>query len=97
VPHQPVGCHADRLRAVTNIADHIRSQKRQFNQLLNAAFRNALGFSNLAEGFAGTNPIKIPMRTPDVAQQGFVDFHRLVADDELGFDPALAMLKGRRE
>lgn len=97
MPHEPVGCQADRLFSVSDIADHIRSQERQLDHLLYAPFRDTLRVSNLAEGFAGTDHIEIPMRTPDVAQQGFIDFQRFIADDELGFDPAFTMLEWGRD
>ena len=59
--------------------------------MLNAAFRNAFGFGDLAEGFAGTNQIEIPVRTTNVAQQGLIDFRRFVADDQSGFNAAFAV------
>ena len=97
MPHQPVGCQATGLFSAPNFADYVRCQERQFDHLLYAPFRDTLRVSDLVEGFSGTDHIKIPMRAPDVAQQGFVDLYRFVADNKLGFDPALAVLKPGRD
>ena len=66
---EPVGCHANRLPAFADSADHIRGQERQLDQLLNPAFRDAFGLSNFGEGFSGSDKIEVAMRAGDVAQQ----------------------------
>ena len=91
--HQPVRCQTDRLPAVPDGTDNIRGEESQFDQLLNAAFRDVFGLGGLAKGLAGTHQVELPVRVPNVAQHGFVDVRGLGGDDELCLDPTFAMLK----
>ena len=88
---EPVGCHANRLTSFADSADHIRGQECQLDHLLNTTFRDAFGLSNFGEGFSGPDKIEVAMGTGDVAQQSGIYVGRFVADDEFGFNTALAM------
>jgi len=62
MPDQPVRCQPDGLLARPDIPDHVRRKKRKFDQLLDAPFRDALGFRDLTEGFSRKDLIQIPVR-----------------------------------
>ena len=67
MPLEPVGCHPDGLPAFANGSDHVWSQKRQLDELLNAAFRDAFDLGDLGEGFPQPDQIEVSVRSRDIA------------------------------
>lgn len=99
VPHAPVGREAKGLFAIEDIADYVRSEEGQINQLMDPAVRGALGLCDLRQRAACFDLLKPEMRPGDVADEGLVDTCRCIGEDDLRLDATLPQpeREGREE
>ncbi len=72
MPETPLGCEADGLRAIQNIANDVGRVEREADEMLDVPFRGAFAGSDLRDSYARLDPLEPSMRFLDVADQSVI-------------------------
>lgn len=94
---QPLRGEPHGLRAFPDIPDHVGSQKRQFDKLLNAPLRGSFSFRDVRVGLAGSDHVEVPMRQDNVPEQGLIAWTRATGQDQPCFNATLPMPEVRHK
>ena len=93
--HAPVGRQAQGLFAIKDIANDVRSEEGQIDQLVNPAVCCTLGHCNLGQRSACFDLFEPEMRFSDVLDQGFIRTAGSITKNQLCLNAALSDLKWR--